>query len=225
MLESRHRALMILIIVLVSVFLFSSCGEPTFCELKDIKITVPTNSNSFKISGTDDDLSLIEEGPGLILCYYITDSVSNLSNITKKAVSVFKTNSDPILFIESDSSIGQLTGISGDSNTYTLYAFKNDSSTNPASPVYNLNLGQYVSGNTLSVEFKFNALAVDWNYKTFTITDSNSNQFTYYFSADDSIAEGTTIVVLAAITSGVGDFSNIYWSELKQVGYYTYQSI
>ncbi len=223
MLESRHRTLMILIIVMVSVFLFFSCGEPTFCELKDIKITVPTNSNSFTISGIDDDLSLIEEGPGLLLCYYITDSDSSLSNITKKAVSVFKTNSDPILYIESDSSIGQLTGISGDSNTYTLYAFKNDSSTNPDSPVYNLNLGEYVSGYTLSVEFA--DLAVDWDNKTFTITDSNSNQFIYYFNADDSIDEGTRIVVLAAITSGVGDFSNVYWSELQQVGYYTYSTL
>lgn len=221
MLESRHRSLMILIIVLVSVFLFVSCGEPTFCELTNISI-IANPDNAFRIFGTDEDLSLIEKGPGLVLCYYIADG--NFDNINKKAISVFKTSSNPFLNIDSDSIVGVMSEISGEDKDFklNLYAFKNGN-TVPGSPVYNMDLSSYVSGYTLNAEFTNSS--IDWENKTFTITDKDSNSFVFSFDySEESISVDSSIVILAAFTSGVGNFSTYYWSSLKQVGQFTYQS-
>ncbi|MCR5761553.1 MAG: hypothetical protein K6F82_06135 [Sphaerochaetaceae bacterium] len=209
---------MILIIVLVSVFLFISCGEPTFCELTGISITASSNT-AFSVSGTDEDLSLIEQGPGLILCYYIATDTDNFSNIDSKVISAFSSASSPTLIIgNSDGEIAEVSDISGTSeSSYTLYAFLNGTSV-PVSPVYSLNLSSYVSGTTLNASFTDGT--VDKTNKTYSFSDG-TNTYTLNFS-DDSFAADKTIVILAAFTSGVGEFSNIYWSSLKRIGYFNY---
>lgn len=221
MLESRHRTLMILIIVLVSVFLFVSCGEPTFCELNNITI-IANAENTFRIYGIDEDISLIEKGPGLVLCYYFADD--NFENINKKAITVFKTSSNPFLYIDSDSIVGVMSGISGEYNDFelNLYAFKTND-TVPGSPVYNMDLSPYVSHYTLDANFT--NTEIDWGNKTFTITDKDSNSFVFNFDySEEDMSEGSNIIILAAFTSGVGNFSDSYWSSLKQVGKFSYQS-
>ncbi len=220
MLESRHRSLVVLIIVLVSVFLFVSCGEPTFCELNNISI-IANPDNAFRIFGTDEDISLIEKGPGLVLCYYIADD--NFDNINKKAITVFKTSSNPFLFIDSDSIVGVMSDISGEDKDFklNLYAFKNEN-TVPGSPVYNMDLSSYVDRYTLNADFT--ATEIDWENKTFTITDRSSNSYVFSFDYSEEDINEASIIILAAFTSGVGNFSDSYWSSLKQVGKFSYQN-
>lgn len=222
--KNRHLSVLIFsLILLVSVFL-CSCGIPSFCTLNNISITAKTGSKfGFNIKGTDTDLSLIEEGPGVLLMFVQGDQETPYSDLTNSSgiVSSFKNLSENKVYINSDNSI--ITYKSGDNNEYTLMAFCNyvDSSFISAkTPSYTLNLKNlgYISSNTVNnASFILNKESWDDDKVIISIIGEEDNLI-HTIGAEIDSSTNKYIYIYVALSAEVGDFSNIYWSNLKYIG-------
>lgn len=214
--NNRHRFIIISIFMMVSVFLFS-CGIPTFCVLDGISIK--KSNESFTVSGSAEDLSLIDIGPGLLISYVIGDTKTPLSELTNSSgiIKSFKDLTAKKLYINNDKSI--LTYSAGDGKNYTLYAFdnkKNESSVQVSSPEYNFSLNPSNTKIT-SINKKYDIVVNSWTDNKLDISIMNDSKEIRRITADTSGKNGDFAHIYVAFSAEVGKFSNIYWSPLTYI--------
>lgn len=209
-----------MLLCVVSIFLYS-CGIPTFCTLENISFT--SSNLGFTLNGIEQDLSKVEKGPGVIICYVVGDSeipdpdLINTTGLIKHFKEITDLNK---LNIANDNSITKFTTYQG--NEYTLYAFNNISNQiiyRCSNPVYNIDLKSngYINNNSISETFSFNDIIWNVNDLNIKVKDS-SNNIVQNLYADLTNENGSYVYLYVAFSAEVGNFSNNYWSKLLYIG-------
>jgi hypothetical protein len=155
----KGRKILILILVLTAI-IFISCGIPSYfyTETKYYSTEKITGTdNKFKITiksheGSDGDLGLVEDGPGLFLFYYISQD-SSTASIDTKIKSAFKTKYQGSNYtginpgnVSKGSAILSFNDSSEDFN-WNIGAFCLDSQTVQSPPYFASNLSARTDGN------------------------------------------------------------------------------
>lgn len=209
----------VLAFLLLPLLLVNSCGIPSYCTLNGVGISSSISDNSFKIRGTDTDLSKIENGPGLILCYvpaYDGQTLSNASTSSNVMISAFSKVVKTKLNIDEDL-ITQ--GVKDEGNEFSLYAFRKGNSF-ITGPEYHLNLSQFISESRTSIDTGDMSISIvpdsdkDFVLKYKTGEEEHELKLNAY-SVSDNVER---YYLFAAFSAEVGTFSNNWWSSLCYLG-------
>ena len=229
----RHRSMMVLMIVAVSVFL-CSCGIPTYWS--------PSNTDSTVVrklqEGEDDEGNRIlnfnvrvdyyegdggENAPnmGLLLLYVYSDSTnSSLSNeLVKKFNSDYRgsiPNGVSTLDANYDTPVWEFTV---DETDYGVYAFTDSNGNSVSAYKYNLDI---TSTSDFITKFSLKLAGnVEEGIELYE-DDSASKTASYGFGLETShmseLKGSKYIHVYAAISAQGNGYSNLYWSHLEYVG-------
>ena len=230
----RFYIIITFIVVLASVFFVSSCGEPTFISLPNVNDAISKEESTtgtaiqFSISLSDPDLSIITNGPGLILSYIIFDNndTSDTDIVNPPANdfdtgSYFNIRSDyntlvshGTLLIGSDQSLTQ-TRISKNGKTYTIKSFNVGSSGRASAPTYHLNLNK---SSSFSEKFTLELKDVQISNCSF-ILRGESSVSEYSLSETFGTSDRISVVIFAGITSGLGNYNSApIFSTLTYIG-------
>lgn len=232
------------ILRLVSVFfivmVLVGCGIMTV-----FTVTYAYNSGTSNISGefiftdsADNRLSWItpSTGPSLLLCYLVTTESAAPSIVATKFDSEFKRNIADGRMIPNDFKI--LTVTSG-SSEYSLYKFSDSSYTNFGSPHF---LASASNPSNPDLEFSLslnsdNSLQFSIDSGSYTLHASEpltrftgspfqivtSEIVSYPTQYPDYVVQNTGgtlyLHIYAAINVSEGEFNNIFWTNLRHVGY------
>lgn len=155
----KGRKILIVILVLAAIF-FISCGIPSYFYTTTSYYKteqISGSDNQFKITvksheGSDGDLDLVEDGPGLFLFYYISQE-SNTTSMDSKIKAAFKEKFQGANYtginpgnVSRGSAILSFNDSSEDFN-WNIGAFCLDSQTVQSAPEFAYNLSNRTDGN------------------------------------------------------------------------------
>ncbi len=239
----RLNKLYLMVLILTSVFLCISCGEPSYCDLTKSGVTRKTGSQSdniefeFSVYCDDSDIEKVKNGPGLLIGYIALDSSD--SNI-KQVIDSLKDNSTyPTRYLEDefeDITIGRFSLNDNlilkydykysDPNYYTIKLLspkicnsEGNQTNNAGSPTFHYN---FDTNHNFSENFKIEyKKQINNNSQSLlsVSTDDNSNFYILLENANIENINNNVFVLFASLTSGTGDFSNTYFSDLTNIGF------
>lgn len=234
----RHRTIMVLMIVAVSVFL-CSCGIPNYWS--------PSNTTVVrKVSGVGED----EVGFNVTVEYYAGDDGANAPNIGLLLLYVYSdesyasTDSELVRNFNSTYRGSSSTGINGLSTiaaennspvweftvsdvTYGVYAFTDANGDAVKAYRYNLDIS---SGTNINNSYVLKlADDIERGVILYDAADETTPIAQYGFGLDSDTTEKLTnsnyVHVYAAVSAQGNGYSNLYWSSLVHVGSFNLQSL
>lgn len=239
----RLNKLFLMVFILTSVFLLFSCGEPSYCDLTNSYITRFKQSQDandgfqFTVTCTDPDISKVKNGPGLILGYIALDE-NITSGDPREVITALKENASVPgqYLIDKFSNISEY-GLTVSDNTILSYSYlysgeasfpiiiksalisdyNGSESKNAVSPTYHINFN---TSNTFSKTYTVVIEEVK-DETTLISLKSGTSEVYYYLLNNKNTSEKTNnaFVLYASLTSGTGDFSNSFYSDLVNIGY------
>lgn len=230
MINRRFKISLYLMIFVTSVF-FISCGEPSFCTLNNVKIqNIRESDVKFDVIGTEEDLSMVTDGPGLLVFYYISEEKNNFSATTSLVRTEFKSlTTYGFRFSDSDnynSFIFELKESSEDIKQF--YAFAQKTGRRVEANAYCRNLFPFISGKNINKTFFIKSAEENdpddtGLTKKFILSDGIEEVALYSKEIrsiinDDSKTKPQYVHIFVAFGSPVGSFSNSYWSDAEYVG-------
>ncbi len=228
----RHQEpIMFLIIVLVSVFLFS-CGIPSYW-LPSNSTVISKNSSkdantvSFNVTVNYYSDQNGDNAPyiGLVLLYVYSDTLHGSSNSSFDSALVKEFNSSYRGTIPNGLSTLKASyntpiwSFTYDDETFNVYAFTNGDGDSVSAYKYNKDISS-------TEDFSTNYILKPKETKTdgveLYVDDSTTADSSLSFGLDSSnlsdLSEASYIHVYAAISAQGNNYSNLYWSDLVYVG-------
>lgn len=210
----NRRLTSLMILTVASVFLFLSCGIPTYIvpTVNVSGVSSGDNQESFRLSYTCEDVVGNEGRIGLLLLYYV-DNTAPSSNST--IVTKFKNTFVPTSYngvnvdVEQNTPVMTVTSSSSETN---IYAFTVNGSL-ISDPMYTFALP--VTGDfTRKVGLQYNENGIIELFM-----DDSDTGLMLGLDPSTQVNEGNYIAVYAAVSVKSTSFTNHYWSDLKFVGY------
>ncbi|MCR5731761.1 MAG: hypothetical protein K6G51_02310 [Sphaerochaetaceae bacterium] len=265
-----NRGISLIFFIILTLFLFVSCGTPTIINFTDaisLVSTSDTTNNTISLHFTVDtnefenitSSDLDSASPSVVFLYSITDnSTTNIYQGTKfKSLFSSKYKGTnyfgyPIYEIDEGNGICEVSLSDLDSSlsgTYSLFPLKRSGISTVADPTYTYSQSEsdidFLNNETYTFTFSVEK-STDYNYKMKvnisvedeSLKDENiyrykSNEYFYTLNSSDisdsakdysfvtnnsSVKGNTTSINFFAAVNFRGNFSNIFWSDLKYVG-------
>lgn len=253
---SDSRGRLIFIILLAAVFLLlPSCGIPNYFYTESSYYgtsNLNSKKENFEIhlnsrSGTDGDLSVFDDGPGLLLIY-MTGNQSSQSTIFQSFKTQFAKDyigSNGVGLTAGSVRLGDIfSSVTRDEKEYKTGAFALSGTTAVQAPTFTLDISERNESGNVKYYFRTSLDQTTGIIKLMYSTDSafatsetidlyrydgsafitDRNDLTeppedYNFTLDDIYNDSYYIHIFAAVTVQSKNFSNKFWSQLLYAGY------
>lgn len=210
----NRRLTSLIILTVASVFLFLSCGIPTYIVPKVTFTNDSSGDNnvSFKVAYSCDDVVGDEGRIGLLLLYTVeTKTPTKDPNIISKFKSMYVPSSYNGVNVDVEQNTPVMT-VTSSSQESSVYAFTVNTSL-ISDPLYTYPLP--VTGDfTRKIELNYN---MDGIIDLFV--DGMDTGLMLGLDPSTQINEGNYIAVYAAVSVKSTSFTNHFWSDLCFVGY------
>lgn len=201
--NKKGRCLIWSLLFIATFFFLFSCGIPTYILLNDLTISADSINHSISISGKDESLSEVNDGPGLVLLYSTDSEASDkISEISLDFANYYKSKQfGTIPFYSNSGYVGEFGGVE-------FYCFETSDKEYEKAFEFALNLNNKIPG-TYSLKTSGTDIIISYNNEvesSLLWPDNDINSSIYVFAA--FTAQGTDN----------NNFSNIYWSDFVYVG-------
>ncbi len=208
----RHQTIIALLVASVFLYLFSSCGVPTYLIPDSDKITRTSNllnEISFTVNYKASSVDPSKDHVGLLLLYYIGDSTNDAG---PTVINSFTAKYRPSIYDAYPVSISdnaELYTVTVGGMDYNVYAFEIDGS--------HVNAPDYTDGHTGVSSIYSYDLTYDDTYRTLVLDDGSSTKTLTLFDGFPPL-DTSYIHVFGAISVQSPNYSNIYLSKLQYIG-------